>query len=254
MYTRFLLILFVPFIFSCASYKKHLMFTVEEGTMAADLEQGKLYAERNYRIQVDDILEIKVYTNEGERIVDPDFELQKDLNNINIRREEVTYFVDKEGEVKVPMIGKIKLEGLTIREAEKKLEVEFSAFYKDPFVVINFNNKRVIVLGAPGGHVIPLENEDTNLLEVIAMAGGIERNMNVTNIRLIRGELDNPEVQLIDLSTIEGLKNAELSVYSGDIIYIEPVVRLVSETRRDIIPILSITTSVLALIVIFVRN
>ncbi len=225
------------------------MFKTGEEGYPRDLAQQQELAEKSYRIQVNDRLDIRVYTNEGERIIDPDYELQKDLNANNLRREPTFYFVEKDGKVKVPLIGEVEVAGLTIREAEKKLENNFSEYYKDPYVVLQYANKRVIVIGAIGGEVIPLENEGMNLIEVLALAGGIEKDAKVHNIRLIRGDLNDPQVQLIDLSTIEGMKVAGLQVYSGDIIYVEPVVRVVSESTRDIGPLVSILTSTIALIV-----
>jgi polysaccharide biosynthesis/export protein len=241
------LILF-PLICGCSGYKQHIMLKTGEGSYPYDMEYARFLAERNYRIQVNDRLEIRVYTNEGERIIDPDFELQKELNRNNMTREDSYYFVQKGGNVKIPMVGEVTLEGLTLREAEKTLEEEFSEFYKEPYVTLKFVNKRVIVMGLEESQVIPLENEDMNLIEVLALAGGIQKNMKASNIRLIRGDLNNPQVQIIDLSTIEGMKQADLKVYSGDIIYVEPVVHVFSESSRDFIPLLSIMTSFVAII------
>jgi polysaccharide export outer membrane protein len=225
------------------------MFKTEEGNYPQDLEYSKLLAERNYKIQVNDQLNIRVYTNEGERIIDPDYVLQGEIKNANVQREEVTYFVGKDGMVKVAMIGSIELINLTTREAEVQLEKEFSKYYKDPYVVVEFKNKRVIVLGHPGGQVIRLENEDMTLIEVLALAGGLSEDSKAQNIRLIRGDLQDPEVQIIDLSTIEGMMKADLKIYSGDIIYIEPVVRGFSRGTRDILPLVSVLASTIAIIV-----
>ena len=244
---RLLTLLFL--VSACSSYKQHVMFKTEGGSYQQDLEYSRLLAERNYRIQVNDQLYIRVYTNEGERIIDPDYVLQSEIKSSNIQREEAYYFVNKEGMVKIPMVGLVKLAELTTREAELLLEEKFSHFYKEPYVVIKFKNKRVIVLGKPGGQVIPLENEDMTLIEVLALAGGLEEDSKAQNIRLIRGDLKNPEVQIIDLSTIEGMMKADLKIYSGDIIYVEPVVRGFSEGVRDILPIVSVLASLVALIV-----
>jgi polysaccharide export outer membrane protein len=234
---------------ACSSYKKHIMFQTESGNYPKDIEYSKMLAERNYRIQVNDQLDIRVYTNEGERIIDPDYVLQEEIRSTNIQREEAYYFVEKDGMVKIPMVGPVKLADLTTREAELLLEKEFSGFYKEPYVVVKFKNKRIVVLGKPGGQVINLENEDMTLIEVLALAGGLEQDSKAQNIRLIRGDLKDPEVQIIDLSTIEGMMKADLKVYSGDIIYIEPVVRGFSEGTRDFFPIISVLASLVAIIV-----
>jgi len=225
------------------------MFKTESGSYPKDLEYSKLLAERNYKIQINDQLNIRVYTNEGERIIEPDYVLQGEIENANVKREEVYYFVEIDGMVKIPMIGPVKLVDLTTREAEELLEKKFSDFYKDPYVIVKFKNKRVIVLGKPGGQVITLENEDMTLIEVLALAGGIQEDSKAQNIRLIRGDLKNPEVQIIDLSTIEGMMHADLKIYSGDIIYVEPVVRGFSEGTKDFLPLISMLASLIAIIV-----
>jgi polysaccharide export outer membrane protein len=225
------------------------MFKTEVDNYPKDLEYAKSLTEKNYKIQINDQLDIRVYTNEGERIIDPDYVLQDEIKNPSRSREETYYFVDKNGEVKIPMIGSTQLAGMTLREAELLMEKKFSNFYKDPYVIITFKNKRVIVLGKPVGQVILLENEDMTLIEVLALSGGVDQDSKVQNIRLIRGDLKNPEVQLIDLSTIEGMMKADLKVYSGDIIYIEPVVRGFSEGTKDFLPIVSVLASIVAIIV-----
>jgi polysaccharide export outer membrane protein len=114
---------------ACSSYKQHIMFKTESGNYPKDLEYSTLLAERNYKIQINDQLSIRVYTNEGERIIDPDFILQGEIENSNAKREEAYYFVQKDGMVKIPMVGAVKLTDLTTREAEELLEEKFSNFY-----------------------------------------------------------------------------------------------------------------------------
>jgi polysaccharide export outer membrane protein len=247
-FRKYIFLICFVFIVGCKGYKAHIMLKTGEENYTYDMEYAKFLAERNYRIQVNDRLEIRVFTNEGERIIDPDYELQKELNTNNLRREESLYLVQKDGNVKIPMVGEVALEGLTLREAEKALEESFSKFYKDPYVILEFVNKRVILLGIENSQVISLENEDMNLLEVLSLAGGIQKNMKADRIRLIRGDLNDPQVQIIDLSTIEGMKQADLKVYSGDIIYVEPVVRVFAESTRDVLPYISVIASLLALI------
>ena len=95
--------------------------------------------------------------------------------------------------------------------------------------------------------VIPLNNENMSLVEVIALAGGINQDGKAHNVRLIRGDLNNPTVFLIDLGTIAGMKASILNVEPGDIIYLEPRRRVFFEALSDVTPILSLVTSLLTL-------
>jgi polysaccharide export outer membrane protein len=222
------------------------MFKVSDKTALS--EQVK-EAERNYVIQKNDYLKLDVYTNSGERIIDPDLKLLKDLPNQNVMsRPDPTYLVNILGIVKLPMVGEIKLEGLTIRQAEQLLQTEYTKFYKDPFVTIEYTNKRVVVLGAPGGKVIPLVNENVSLVEILALATGLANDAMAHNIRVIRGE----ELFMIDFSTVEGYRKGNMIMQHGDIIYVEPVRRPVAEATRDYAPLLSLVISFTTLIVVLV--
>ncbi len=220
------------------------MFKIPEGYA---LDKATQQAEQNYTIQPNDYLDLSVYTNHGERIIDPDLELIKDIPNQSGNvREEVQYLVDTKGVAKLPMIGTIHLEGLTIRDAETLLQKEYSKFYTDPFVNLTYNNKRVIVLGAPGGLVIPLIDENVRLLEVLALAQGISNDAKAQNIRVLRGE----EVYLVDFSTIDGYKTSNLIMQPGDVVYIEPIRRPFSEALKDYSGLLSVLATLTTLIVV----
>ena len=74
-------------------------------------------AEKNYLIAINDQLKLAVHSNDGERIIDPDFKLAENLPNIqnaNVRPDPV-YLVDINGKAKLPMVGEVVLAGLTIR-------------------------------------------------------------------------------------------------------------------------------------------
>ncbi|MGD1892324.1 MAG: polysaccharide biosynthesis/export family protein, partial [Cyclobacteriaceae bacterium] len=160
------------------------------------------------------------------------------------------YLVQSSGIVELPLVGEIEIAGYTLKEATALLKQRYNEFYEDTYVLLNYINKRVIVLGSTGGQVIPLFNENTNLIEVLALAGGVGTGSRTDIIRLIRGDLDDPEVRIINLSTIEGMKQASLKVLPGDIVYVQPVQRITSEVLRDISPILSLITSTLTLILL----
>lgn len=231
---------------SCSAYRQNIMFQTKSGALQQEVQK----AESNYVIQKNDYLQIDIYTNEGERIIDPDFKLAENSDaQLSTSKPQVSYLVDVNGIIKVPLIGELKVEGLTVRETEKLLQKEYEKFYTKPFAVVKYTNKRVVVLGAPGGHVIPLANENTRLVEILALAQGIDNNAKVNNIRLLRNE----DVFVIDLSTIEGYKKGNMIMEPGDIVYVEPIRKPVSEAVRDYGPLVSIVTSLVTLIVIITR-
>ncbi len=240
---------FISFLFlmSCASYKQNIMFKSTEGVEPERVKKEVNSVEKNYRIQKNDLLSLELYSNQGERLIDPNPELsQKDGVVQESDRTEPTYLVDLKGIVRFPMIGEISLENLTLRQAEEILQKEYAKFFKEPFVLLSYTNKRVVLLGAVGGQVIPLTNENMSLLEVLALAKGITNDSKAQNIKLIRGET----VFEIDLSTIQGFKEGNVLVEPGDVIYVEPVRRPFSEALRDYSGALSLLISLTTLVIV----
>jgi polysaccharide biosynthesis/export protein len=221
------------------------MFKSTETASAEKLKKEALGTEKNFEIAKNDRLTIEVYSNGGERLIDTNPELSKvNPNTQSTDEAEPAYLVDLSGNIKLPLVNEIKLEGLTLKQAEDMLQKAYAKFFKDPFVQLTFVNKRVIVLGAMGGHVIPLENENTTLVEVLALAKGLDNNSMAQNMRLIRGD----KVYEVDFSTIEGFRNGNMLIQSGDVIYVEPVRRPFSEGLRDYAGIISILVSIATLI------
>ena len=211
------------------------------------MEQQAADAERNYLIQKNDNLKVAVYTSGGERIIDPDLRLLKDMPaQSNMASPDPDFLVNVNGMAKFPMIGEVKVEGLTIRKAEEFVQKEYAKFYTDPFVILQYTNKRVVVLGAPGGKVIPLVNENVSLAEILALAEGVDNNAKAHNIRIMRGN----QFFVADFSTLQGYQKTNMIMQNGDIVYVEPVRRPVSEAARDYGPLLSLGISITTLIIV----
>lgn len=226
------------------------MFTHDKDFIASQMNAEARALETNYTIQPDDLLSIKVYTKNGEMIIDPEYELSKNINaNNRTNRPDPEYLVRLDGSIFLPMVGDVNLLGLTIHEANLKLIDLYSEYFVDPYVITKYTNKRVTVLGAPGGQIIPLTNENITIAEVLAMAGGLERSGNASRMTLIRGK----EVYLIDFSTVEGYYETNQIVKAGDILYVEPINRVLADNAASVAVILSTITTVTALLVLFIR-
>lgn len=225
------------------------MFKLDKKFTKADLAKVTDEMDENYKLKPNDAFLLDVFTNEGERLIDPNQEMiaasagQQQQQNFKDRFQ---YIIQADGTVDFPMVGNMKLAGFTQFEAEKAIASKFNDVYKGSFVKLRIANRRVFLLGAPGGKVIPLPNENTSLIEVLASAEGVEMGGKAQNIKLIRGE----DVFMINLSTITGMKETNMLVKPGDVIYVEPWRRPWLEALRDISPALSLVTSVLTLIVV----
>ncbi len=179
-------------------------------------------------------------------------------NQVFVQRNQISYLVDRDGTVKFPVLGRVKVEGLTLRETETKLEELYTQYYNEPFVILTVQNNRVIVSPGSGGtaQVITLVNNNTTLLEALAMAGGVADRGNASKVKLLRlnQETNMRDVYEMDLSTIDGLVYADIIVQPNDIIYVEPLPLIARELVAEIAPVITLLTTTLLLITILTVN
>lgn len=231
--------------FSCTTYKQNIMFKAE----TYDSLLQPTWQESTYVIAPFDELELNVFTSNGEVLIDPNMELMdKPVNDSEELRPKLTYTVDETGTTRFPMIGKVTLGGMKLEEAENFLEGQYAQFYRDPFVKLKYLNKRVILLGGFGSHVIPINSENMTVAEVIALSNRDDREIKANSFKLIRGD----EVYAMDFSTLEGYQATRMRVEPGDIVYVEPVRRAFSEFLRDNAALITIFSSLATLITVIV--
>lgn len=205
----------------------------------------------DYRITPNDMLQYRVFTNDGFKLID----LASQVNNVYYRND-LDVLVESDGAIKMPMVGYVKLEGLTIREAEKLLEEKYSEFYVKPFVNIKVTNKRVIVFPGNNGvaKVLPLQNNNTTVLEALALSGGITEDGKAFKVKLIRNyRTTKPQVFLMDLSKIDGLAAGNTIVLANDIIYVEPRYRLARTLVTELTPVVTLISTTLLIYSLFKR-
>ena len=243
---RYLLILLTSLVMfsSCKIFRSNLMLKTPKNFVYDQLIDS--LSRSDYKIGMNDALIFRVYTNNGFKLLD------MTNNSSNVFKTEVDVIVRSDGYVKLPLLGAIMVNGLTIKEIETLMEEKYSKYYIDPYVNLRVSNKRVIIFPGNGGaaKVLPITNNNTTILESIANAGGILDDGKAYKVKLIRNNVDpkqKPYVYLMDLSDISGIKDGQSIVQAGDIIYVEPRYKPLSTFNKEITPIVSLLTSVLIL-------
>jgi polysaccharide export outer membrane protein len=246
--------LVVTILNSCANVNSNAMFkTPRDGSFVYDTLV--MTPKDDYIMSEGDRFSFQFATNEGERIIF----LQSgvaDLNegiNRRMNANNVDYLVRQDGKSNLPLIGEISVKGLTVIKLEDTLTKILSKNFINPFVQIRVSNQRVVVFGGRGrAQVVNLPNTNTSLIEAIAMAGGIDEQGKAFSIKVMRRtEIGKREVYKIDLSTINGLNEADMIVQGNDYIYVDYKPRIASSLLREISPWLSLMTTSLTLFAIF---
>lgn len=208
------------FFLSCTHKKNLVYFQGNSG----NTEINKSF---NPVLRVDDIISITVM-NIDEQSAKP-FNLP--INNVNQNMGGYTqgmptppgYLIDTDGNIEFPIIGKIKLAGLTRTAAVDLLKSELKTYLNNPTVLIRILNFKVTVLGDvrnPGTFTIP--NERVTLLEAIGIAGDLQITGVRKNVLVIR-DIDGKKTETrVDLTTKDLFSSPVFYLQQNDVVYIQP--------------------------------
>lgn len=162
---------------------------------------------KEYKINPSDLLEISVYQ-------------EPDLNKI-IR-------VSQDGYISFPLIGKVKIEGITVIEAEEKIAALLGQDYLiNPQVTVfikEYYSKKVVIMGEvkrPGSYEFP-QGRDLTVLEAIALAGGFSNVAAIDKTKVIRVENGIQKYIQIKITDITqgGDKSKDIILKPNDIIFV----------------------------------
>lgn len=201
---------------------------------------------KQYVIKPYDQFTMSIFARDGFRLVDIGSSMNVQSQGAQAGRG-MFYIVDKDGFVRLPVLGELNVAGYTETELERLIAEKVSAYIVDPYVEVRVINRRCFLFKGTSGQVVNLNQSPTTLLEVIAMSGGVAAGLKAYKIKLIRGDLKNPQITIIDLSSIEGMQRSNLIVQTNDIIYIEPRRRYVRDLLRESTIIFSFVTTVTSL-------
>ncbi len=211
------MIISVTIITSCASKKELIYFQGEQNSSTK-------YEEYIPKIQSSDMLAISISAADikATEPFNQQSVYQMGASNPNNPYSRI-YTVDENGEINYPILGQIKLGGLTRREAEIEIKNKLSKYIVNPGVNITFTNFRISVLGEvvkPGSFTIP--NERISILDALGMAGDLTINGVRSNIMVIREQNGHKQTYNVDLTSKEVLNSPVYYLAQNDVVYVEP--------------------------------
>jgi polysaccharide export outer membrane protein len=242
-YQSFLYII-IAILSSCVSPKKILYFNGDEQIVLKDTVPPEIIFAPN------DILNIMIYALDPEA-VKPFVNASSDVDTPNSGNG---YLIDAQGMIYMPVIGDVKIAGLTRIEAAKLLQDKLKDYIKDPVVDVRLKNFKITILGevgAPG--VYTIDGERATLAEVIGMAGDLKISAMRNDIRIIRDANGNKIELFASINTKDFFNSNAFYLKQNDIIYVKPN-RLMVNTQavnyRNIAFVISITSFVITLVAI----
>ena len=173
------------------------------------------------KFKVDDLVSINISTLDPE--ASAPFNLIKGAEAGGLRPEQIDYLIDKNGEIDFPVVGKVKLVGLSPSETRQLLREKLKDYLINPIINIRIKNFTVTILGAvnrPGTYDVT--GEQITILEAIGLAGDITIKGRRDNIMVIREFNGTKVYNRINLNEKESLKSDVFYLSQNDVVIVEP--------------------------------
>lgn len=169
-----------------------------------------------YRILPQDRLEVMLYK-------DPNQESISSLSELGQRLSTRGVLVDTAGNIRLPLLGKVKVAGLSQTQAADKLTSLYKRYLNTPSVYLEVLNKRVFILGEvnkPGA--VPLDKEKMTLFEALAHVGDLKDSAVRNNIIILSNTKHGMQMRRVDLTRFDTMNYAKLMLRPNDIVYVQP--------------------------------
>ena len=195
--------------------------TPASATVDSALIQNAITNISNYRIQPQDVLQIRNLQN-SKSIADLTPPTSSSPVNTSAITQPETYRVEDDGTVALTGLGHVNVAGLTRTEATKHIEGLYKeTLLTNPVIDIQIVNLKVTILGEvkiPGNY--PLVKDRNTLIEMIGTAGGFTEVADQKDIKIYRGNLADTTVAKIDLNNLNSISAQRTIIQNNDVIVI----------------------------------
>lgn len=251
---KYIIITLLPLLFfSCAS-RKDMVYLQQSETIPE-----KIYAKYAPKIQQEDLLTITVSAADLKATLP--FNLQNAYQMQSATSTDFafkpTYLVDNNGEIDFPVIGSIKVQGLSRLEATELLKDKLSAYIVNPGVNITFANFKITVLGEvnrPGTFNLPQER--VTIFEALGLAGDMTIKGVRSNVLVMREKNGEKELHRLNLLTDSVINSPYFYLAQNDVVYVEPNTSQVRNSRfgQDTNVWISISSLLITITALVVTN
>jgi len=243
-------IFFLLLIFSSCTTQKQLTYLQDIDTIPHRVFPRQ--ENPDYKIQKGDILYVKISSLDPRvnEIYNPNFS-QNQVNMFNNDQSLYIYgySVNDTGYVEIPLIGTLKVEGLTVNEATKVIKEQTNKVLRDASTTVKLLSFKFSVLGevARPGMYTNFNNHLT-VLEALSRAGDINEYGNRKKVLVMRPSGDNQTITYrLDLTNSKFLSSDAFYLLPNDIVYVQP---LKSKPFRFNLPLISIVLSSISTLIL----
>jgi len=253
---KFIVFIFAIFFLGCSSHNNLVLFKKNNNEYKLKQKLNKAAYKNNtpmnyqYKIQPENVLNIIIFNHpELNSIINTSIQNSANLNGANNLSGIKVY---PNGTINLPLIGLVKVAGLTEEQASNKLTKLYSKYIKKPYVKVEVINKKIYVLGeVKHPRVINISSQDyISLIAAISDSGGFTNQAKRNEIKIISGDWSHPTVKIVNLTEISPKDINNLILKPNEIVYVPPIkTKPIDVKIQGIQPIISLINSVLGGIV-----
>lgn len=212
-------------LFSCAPRKSSVYYQNIDSLEASEKQNSY-----EIKIQPDDMLMIIVSAD------DPESALPFNLSTISVpvfgsagvsnfmgQQSIQNYLVDASGYIDFPVLGKVKVGGLSRSEVLQILEKKIATYIKNPIITIRVTNFKISVQGevtTPG--TFSINSDRVTLIEAISMAKDLTIYGRRDNVLIIREVNGIKSYNRVDITKADFINSPFYYLAQNDVVYVEP--------------------------------
>lgn len=215
--------LVLGFLFSSCIPIKEMIFVEKQNADGEPMAYTSARQEYVYKLRARDVVDIQLTetVSMGEQ-----FQLSGSLPTTNASggARGRSYIINDDGNVTLPELGAVHVEGLSLIEARLEIEKRTEGYIAHPIVKVQLNSYVVKVLGEvnlPGAYQV--RTDEPTLFEVIGLANGLTNYAKRKEVQIIRSTGTEMEIEYVDITDPEFLNSRFYYVHPGDVIAFKPL-------------------------------
>lgn len=161
--------------------------------------------------------------------------------------------VYSDGSIKIPYVGKVYVQDLTVLEAKRLIASRLSEFSANVTVDVILNNRYFSVLGEAGSSRVQMTAPRLNVYQALALSGSIKNTGNLKKVKIIRQTAGGTEVKTFDLRSKDIVDSEFYYIQPNDVLYVEQLQRKFIGATTNFLGVFGLITGFIGMVTVVVR-
>ncbi len=169
---------------------------------------------QNYKLQANDEIEVRVFTTNVETAQ----LFNQNQGNVN---SGYPYRIYEDGTVDLPFLSSVHIAGLSLEDAENKIQEQMVELVADARVKIALATGTFCVIGDAGRGYFSLYKERLTIYQALALSGGLNDSGELSKVKILRTAGGETKIVEFDIRTKSIINSEYYYIYPNDVIYVD---------------------------------